>query len=52
MKLTDLELKLLLRIPMTFELLHAKMLVENIGTDERRLAIANEAERLRFEMGC
>ena len=47
MKLSDIELKLLLKVPSTYEILHAAMMVENIGTDERRERIRNEANRLR-----
>jgi len=49
MKLTDLELKLLMQVASTFDILYAKMFTENIGTDERREQIRNEARRLREE---
>jgi len=47
MKLTKLELQLLMSIPSTFDNLYAKMLVENVGTDQRRMDIRNYADKLR-----
>lgn len=49
MKLTEIEIKLLMSVPMTYEILYAKMLTENIGTDKRRELIRNKAIDMRKE---
>lgn len=52
MKLTELEMKTLLKIPLVYDILLSKMRIENIRSDERRKEIEDYAERLRFDMGA
>ena len=48
-KFSKAEIKLLQKLPITYEVLYAAMLNENIGTDKRREQIRNEAFKIRGE---
>lgn len=51
MILTKCELKLLLTIPSTYDILLAAMVRYNVGSQGRKLEIMKKADNLRSELG-
>lgn len=49
--LNEQEFAIILSMPLAYDMLHAKMVAENIGTPQRRNEISNYAFALRQELG-
>jgi len=49
--LSSEELQIILKIPSVYDFLYAKMIVEQIGTKERRNEIMHYSDKLRIKLG-